>query len=190
MKSTVAALALVLLALGGGFVAARGAGSPPVQDDPLLQSGIKRYAAYVREETASLRAAEWDKDALGARIYAGRIAPSVEGGVDDPVAVALAAAALLSKDARGDTALLDIESHAAGATAAFDAIRDAVWARDRGLVGLVDDRMATLREELDRHRRGAGFVPIARVSPAAKRRLLAALDALAWRYTAATRALG
>src|SRR5687767_12058457 len=103
MKSAAAVLAVVLLALGGGFVAARGAGDPPGSDDPLLASGAKRYAAYVREETRSLRAAEWDRDAIGARIYRGRIAPSAEVGVEDPVAVALAAAALLSQDARGDT---------------------------------------------------------------------------------------
>jgi iron uptake system EfeUOB component EfeO/EfeM len=62
---------------------------------------------------------------------------------------------------------------------AFDAIRDALWARDKGLVGSIDERMATLRSELDRHRRGNGFAKT--LGQADRRRLQAALDAWAWR---------
>ena len=184
MKAAIA-LSLLILAVVGGLVAARGEDAP---EDPRLQSGAKRYAAYVREESRSLAVARAARDALGARIYEGRLAPAA-GGTTDPIAVVHAAAAVMSRDGRGDTALLDVESHAAGAAAAFDAIRDALWARDQGLVGEVDERIATLRAELDRHRRGDGFVPVARLGLAARGRLQSALDALAWRLTVAARAL-
>ena len=68
---------------------------------------------------------------------------------------------------------------------AFDAIRDAVWARDRGLTGSIDERLAGLRLELDRHRRGRRFRPAATLSTPDRWRLAAALDAYAWRLSLA-----
>lgn len=187
MKLAVISLAVIVLAIAGGVVAAQGQGDPPIED-PLLVSGAKRYAAYLAEETASLRDRRRAGDLEGERIHRGRIAPSVRVGVDDPLAVTRAAAGLLSGDARDVGAgvdLLDVESHAAGASAAFDTIREAVWARDRGLVGSIDERMATLRAELDRFRRGERFVAADRVAPERLRSLRAALDAWAWRLTLA-----
>jgi iron uptake system EfeUOB component EfeO/EfeM len=108
-----------------------------------------------------------------------------------PLAVAHAAARVLSLDARRVTEqpLVDVESHAAGAGIAFDAIRDALWSRDKGLVGSIDERLATVRVELDAHRRGAGFAAAARLPMAERRRLAAALDAFAWRLELAAERL-
>ena len=98
-----------------------------------------------------------------------------------------AAARLLSADARNlpATDLLAVEARVAGAAVAFDAIRDALWARDRGLTGSIDERLAGLRAELDRHRRGHRFRPAAGLRVADRRRLAAALDAYAWRLSLA-----
>ncbi|HEV3002359.1 MAG TPA: hypothetical protein VGW75_16575 [Solirubrobacteraceae bacterium] len=160
-------------------------------DDPLLRSGAKRYAAYLRSEAASLRAARRAGDVVAVRLHEGRLAPV--GGRPparvDPAGAVSAAARLLSLDARDPAArgLLTLEAHAAGAAVAFDAIRDALWARDKGLTGSLDERLANLRAELDRHRRGRGFRPAATLALADRRRLAAALDAYAWRLSLAAR---
>ena len=73
---------------------------------------------------------------------------------------------------------------------AFDGVRDALWARDKGLVGSIDERCATLRAELDRHRRGDGFRSATTLPTADRRRLQAALDAWAWRLDLAAERLG
>ena len=168
-------------------------GEAESRPDPLLVSGQHRYEAYVRTERESMRAmvALGDEDA--ARIHRERLRPaSVAAGLSsdtpEPLKVARAASRVLSLDGRriGGVALLDLESHAAGSGVAFDAIRDALWARDKGLVGSIDERLAGLRAELDRHRRGNGFVAASSLSVADRRRLAAALDALAWRMQVAS----
>ena len=189
-----AALAVLLLALairaGGDASSQRATAAAPTRDPQLaalLDSGRRRYSAYLDAELTSLADRRRVGDRAGARIHAGRVAPAhaAEGPVpsDDPLRVTRAAARVLSLDARHVRvrALLDVESHAAGAGAAFDAVRDALWSRDKGLVGSIDERLATLRVELNAHRRGAGFVPAAGLALAERRRLAAALDALAWR---------
>lgn len=161
--------------------------------DPLLVSGQARYDAYVRTERASMRemVAAGDRDA--ARIHRERLRPaSVAAGLSSdtprPLQVTRAAASVLSLDGRraGSVDLLDVESHGAGSGVAFDTIRDALWARDKGLVGSIDERLAGLRAELDRHRRGPGFVAASSLAVADRRRLAAALDALAWRLQLAS----
>ena len=150
----------------------------------MLVSGRTRYAAYVRAEThrrsASASAPGTPRGRASTPAGSSRPAALAPG---EPVAVARAAAAVLSLDARdvGRRALLDVESHAAGAAVAFDAVRDALWARDKGLVGSIDERLAGLRTELDRHRRGEGFRSSGALATADRRRLAAALDAFAWR---------
>ena len=178
----------VVLASGAVFAAALGAKEAPPRPNPLLEAGEARYAAYVRAERASMREMVAAGDPLAARIHRERLRPaSVASGLSseppEAVAVARAAARVLSLDGRraGEVALLDVESHAAGAGVAFDAIRDAVWAKDRGLVGSIDERLAGLRDELDRHRRGDGFASARRLATPDRRRLAAALDAAAWR---------
>lgn len=180
------------LLLGVGFATRLGAEEAPPRPNPLLESGAVRYAAYVRAERASMREMVALGEAEGARIHRERLRPaSVASGLStqppEPVEVARAAASVLSLDGRrtGGVALLDVESHTAGSGVAFDAIRDALWARDKGLVGSIDERLAGLRTELDRHRRGNGFVPASRLKTADRRRLAAALDALAWRLALA-----
>lgn len=180
-----AALAGVTLAPADDREGAGGAG------DPLLRSGAKRYAAYLRSEAASLRAARAAGDRVAARMHEGRLAPAggrVPARVD-PVAAVTGAARLLSLDARdpGRRGLLALEAHAAGAAVAFDAIRDALWARDKGLTGSLDERLANLRAELERHRRGRGFRRADSLPLADRRRLAAALDAYAWRLSLAAR---
>ena len=156
-----------------------------------LERGETRYAAIVRAETASLRERRAAGDEAGVRIHLGRVAPARRARTSEPHAVVHAAAAVLSLDARGTgrTGLLDLEAHAQGAGLAFDSIREAVWMRDRGLVGSIDERLANLRAELDRHRRGEGFLSSGALGAADRRRLAAALDALAWRLTVAADAL-
>jgi hypothetical protein len=175
---------LVALAAAAPFVVGEAQSRP----DPLLVSGQQRYDAYVRTERESMRATVAAGDREGARIHRERLRPaSVAAGLSSdtpvPLKVARAASQVLSLDGRraGEVALLDVESHAAGSGVAFDAIRDALWARDKGLVGSIDERLAGLRTELDRHRRGDGFVPAASLAVGDRRRLAAALDALAWR---------
>lgn len=186
----VALLAVAALAGAGLTLApAREPAAAPAADDPLLRSGATRYAAYLRAEAASLAAARRSGDAVAVRLHEGRLAPA-GGRVPrrvDPVAAVRAAARLLSLDARhaGSAELLGVEARAAGAAVAFDAIRDALWARDKGLTGSIDERLAGLRSELDRHRRGAGFRGVARLATADRRRLAAALDAYAWRLSLA-----
>ena len=169
------------------------AGDARSQHDPLLVSGQQRYDAYVRTERESMRLMVAAGDHEAARIHRERVRPaSVAAGLSSdtpkPVKVTRAAARVLSLDGRraGEVALVDVESHAAGSAVAFDAIRDAVWARDKGLVGSIDERIAGLRAELDRHRRGAGFAPASSLAVEDRRRLAAALDALAWRLQIAT----
>lgn len=164
--------------------------------DPLLVSGQQRYDAYVRTERESMRAMVTAGDRDGARIHRERLRPaSVAAGLSSdtprPLQVTRAAARVLSLDGRrtGPVDLLDVESHTAGSGVAFDAIRDALWARDKGLVGSIDERLAGLRTELDRHRRGAGFVLASSLRVADRRRLAAALDALAWRLELAAEKL-
>ena len=176
--------ALALVAAGAALFA----GDAESRPDPLLVSGEQRYGAYVRAERESMRAMVAAGDEQAARIHRERVRPAgvaagLSSDVPQPLKVARAASRVLSLDARrlGEVALLDVESHTAGSGVAFDAIRDALWARDKGLVGSIDDRLAGLRTELDRHRRGDGFVAPARVAVADRRRLAAALDALAWR---------
>jgi hypothetical protein len=187
-----AAAALAAAAVAGAGLAlapAREPAAPPGGPDPLLRSGALRYAAYLRAEAASLDAARRAGDRLAARMHEGRLAPAggrVPSRVDAVAAVG-AAARLLSLDARRlPTAdLLGVEARAAGAAVAFDAIRDALWARDKGLTGSIDERLAGLRAELDRHRRGRRFRAAATLPTAERRRLAAALDAYAWRLSLA-----
>jgi hypothetical protein len=183
----------VAAALAAGLVFASGSRSTERRGpDPLLAAGAKRYAATMRDERASLQAARAAGDALAVRLHRGRLAPADRAGVADPLAVVRAAVALLSGDARSlgpAVSLLDVEGHAAGTALAFDAIRDAVWARDRGLVGAIDERAAHLRAELDRHRRGQGYRPMPAPGTAARRSLEAALDAWAWRLNVAVTTL-
>jgi hypothetical protein len=171
---------------GAGGLAISSESEP--KPDPLLDSGAQRYTAYVRAERDSMRAMVAAGDDEAARVHRERLRPAgIAAGLSDetpgPLDVVGAAARLLSLDGRrvGEVALLDVESHAAGSGVAFDGIRDAVWARDKGLVGSIDERLAGLRTELDRHRRGSGFVPASSLALADRRRLAAALDALAWR---------
>jgi hypothetical protein len=184
-----AATALGLAGAGLALATAGEDGLPRTAGDPLLESGATRYTAYLRAETASLRAARRSGDRLAVRLHAGRLAPA--GGVDpesiDPLAAVDAAVRLLSLDARhaGSAGLLGVEARVAGAAVAFDAIRDALWARDRGMTGSIDERLAGLRAELDRHRRGQGFRPASSLSTPDRRRLAAALDAYAWRLSLA-----
>ncbi len=179
-------------ALGAGFalaIAQDGDGASAPVEDPLLRSGAARYSAYLKAEAASLGAARRAGDQLAVRLHEGRLAPV--GGRPprrlDTVAAVGAAARLLSLDARdlAQAALLDVEAHTAGAAVAFDAVRDALWARDKGLTGSIDERLAGLRAELDRHRRGSGFRAVESLSTSARRRLAAALDAYAWRLSLA-----
>ena len=198
MRRRIVLIVLPVLLVLAGFSATRlAAEEAPPRPNPLLESGAERYAAYVRAERASMREMVALGDETGARIHRERLRPaSVASGLSaeppEPVELARAASSVLSLDGRraGEVALLDVESHTAGSGVAFDAIRDAVWARDRGLVGSIDERIAGLRAELDRHRRGAGFVPASSLRTADKRRLAAALDALAWRLAIAAERLG
>ena len=186
--SLVIAVVVVATGLtGAGLTLAPADESDPA--DPLLRSGAARYSAYLHAEAASLAEARRNGDDLAAGLHAGRLAP-VGGSLPeavDPLAATAAAARLLSLDARqvGTKSLLGVEARAAGAAVAFDAIRDAVWARDRGLTGSIDERLAGLRLELDRHRRGRRFRPAATLSTPDRWRLAAALDAYAWRLSLA-----
>jgi hypothetical protein len=161
------------------------------QQDALLRSGEVRYTAYVRAERASQAERVRAGDPEGASIHANRIAPALRARSGGPLRLVRAAADVLSLDARliGRQSLLDVESHAAGAGVAFDAVRDALWARDKAMTGAIDERLAGLRAELDRHRRGTGFVSSGALDTADRRRLAAALDALAWRLTLVTERL-
>jgi hypothetical protein len=186
------AVLLALPALGAAGLAlapAREGERPRAGGDPLLRSGALRYGAYLRAEAASLAAARRAGHALAVRLHEGRLAPAGGRAPDrvDPVAAVRGAARLLSLDARhaGTRDLLGVEARAAGAAVAFDAIRDALWARDKGLTGSIDERLAGLRAELDRHRRGAAFRSVERLRTADRRRLAAALDAYAWRLSLA-----
>jgi hypothetical protein len=185
-----ALLALAVLAGAGLTLApARESEAPRSTGDPQLRSGATRYAAYLRAEAASLAGARRAGDTLAVRLHEGRLAP-VGGRVParvDAVAAVHAAARLLSLDARhtGARGLLGVEARAAGAAVGFDAIRDALWARDKGLTGSIDERLAGLRAELDRHRRGTGFRRARSLRTADRRRLAAALDAYAWRLSLA-----
>ena len=196
MRKKIVLLIVPVVVVAAAFASALGARESDPGSDPLLESGGQRYAAYVKAERSSMRAMVAAGDAQAARIHRERLRPTaVAAGLssDTPGAaeVAKAAASVLSLDGRRTrlVALLDVESHVAGSGAAFDAIRDAVWAREKSLVGSIDERMAGLRAELDRHRRGSGFVPAASLSRADARRLAAALDALAWRLQLATERL-
>ena len=191
----IAVPALAAVAAGAGGLAISSESEP--KPDPLLVSGAQRYEAYVRAERDSMRDMVSAGDTVGARIHRERLRPaSVAAGLSDetpgPVAVVSAASRVLSLDGRivGEVALLDVESHAAGSGVAFDGVRDALWARDKGLVGSIDERLAGLRTELDRHRRGSGFVAARSLRLADRRRLAAALDALAWRLGLAAEKLG
>src|SRR5688572_13072559 len=143
MRRRVLIVLLVLAAAltGAGLALARGGAEDrdrPAQD-PLLRSGSVRYAAYLRAEAASLKAARGAGDRFAVRLHTGRLAP-VAGRVParvDPIAAVRAAARLLSLDARNAATadLLGVEARAAGAAVAFDAFRDALWARDKGLTG-------------------------------------------------------
>jgi hypothetical protein len=161
----------------------------------LLRGGEERYRAYVAVELGSLRERQGAGDAVGARVHRARLAPALAAGRGrpraDPISVNRAAARVLSVDARGvgSRPLLDLESRLAGVGAAFDGVRDALWARDQGFVGSIDERLATVRAELDPHRRGTGFVPASRLTLSQRRRLAASLDALAWRLDLAARSL-
>ena len=158
------------------------------QREELLRSGASRHDAWLRAELTSLRAARHSGDRAAVTIHGGRVAAAKAAGAParrpDARAVAREAAQLLSLDARGvgTRPLLELEAHAMGAGLAFDGVRDALWeTADKGLVGSIDERIALLRDELDRHRRGAAFRPAARLSGADRRRLAGALDALAYR---------
>jgi hypothetical protein len=194
---TLALLASALVAVAAARGDAPDAAKPPPMDPrqaELLRFGGQRYEAYVRSELASLADRRAAGDRAGAAIHAGRVAPALAAGRDvvarDPRAAVRAAARLLSADARRvrSTRLLDVESRVAGAALAFDGVRDALWARDKGLTGSIDERLTTVRAELDRHRRGERFARS--VSLAAARRLGAALDAYAWRLSLAAERVG
>ncbi len=195
-KLTIAA-AILAAALGGAGLALATSGAPEAArptDDPRLRSGAVRYAAYLRAEAGSLRAARRDGDRVAISLHEGRLAPvgaRVRGPVD-PVAAVTAAARLLSLDARrvGGRDLVGVEARVAGAAVAFDAVRDALWARDKGLTGSIDERLAGLRAELDRHRRGTRFRAARTLTTADRRRLAAALDAYAWRLSLAAERVG
>src|SRR5688500_17496230 len=121
-----AATALGLAGAGLALATAGEDGLPRAARDPLLQSGAKRYSAYLRAETASLRAARGSGDRLAARLHAGRVAPAAGADAErvDPLAAVDAAVRLLSLDARhaGAAGLLGVEARVAGAAVAFDAI--------------------------------------------------------------------
>ena len=157
--------------------------------DPLLRSGATRYAAYLRAESASLAGARRSGDAVAVRLHEGRLAPAAGAAPRDvdPLAAVREASRLLSLDGRnaGSADLLGVEARIAGAAIAFDAIRDALWARDKGLTGSIDERLAGVRTELARHRRHGRYVRAASLPTADRRRLAAALDAFAWRLTLA-----
>ena len=152
-----------------------------------LRSGESRYVAFVRAETASLREGRSAGDDAAERIHLGRLVPTRRARSTEPVTVVRAAAAMLSLDARGvgRTGLLDLENHVHGAGLALDAVRDAMWAADETSVGAIDERLAHVRDEIDRHRVGEGFLSAGALEPGDRRRLAAALDALAWRLTLA-----
>lgn len=148
----------------------------------LLRSGAARHDAWLRAERSSLRAAKRADDRRAMVIHGGRV--TAAGNAADPLAAVRVGASVLARDARaaGRWPLLAIEAHAMGAALAFDGVREALWeTADRGLVGSIDERVATLHDVLDRHRRGGGFVPASRLSPAERRRLADALGALAHR---------
>ena len=187
----------------------------------LLRSGGERYASYVRAELQSLEEQRRVPDAAAASIHANRVAPALtvaRGPVNRAAAAArgdsggpagraaavaravarrprravLAAAGLLSADARSvrSTPLVGIEARVAGAALAFDGVRDALWDRDKGLTGSIDERLSTVRAELDRHRRGRGFRSSADLPIGDARSLAAALDAYAWRLSLAAGRVG
>ncbi len=195
-KITIAA-AILAAALGGAGLALATSRAPDAAhrtDDPRLRAGAVRYAAYLRAEAGSLRVARRDGDRLAVRLHEGRLAPvgvRVRGAVD-AVAAVTASARLLSLDARqaGSRDLLGVEARVGGAAVAFDAVRDALWARDKGLTGSIDERLAGLRAELDRHRRGERFRGARTIPTADRRRLAAALDAYAWRLSLAAERVG
>ena len=191
LLAALAAVVLVVVARAPGEAGGerRTAGG---EQERLLQRGEVRYGAFVRAERSSLRDRRAAGDEAAVRVHLGRLEPVRRARSTEPAAVVRAAAATVSLDARelGRVGLLDVESHVQGAALAFDAIRDAVWARDQGLAGAVDERVALVREELDRHRRGEGFLSAGAIGPDARRRLAAALDALAWRLTLVTERLG
>ena len=183
---------LAVAALGAGLALAPARERDEPRADPLLRSGEVRYAAYLKAEAASLGAARRSRDMIAVRLHEGRLAPARGRSRVDPVAAVNEAARLLSLDAReaGSRDLLGVEARVAGAAVAFDAIRDALWARDKGLTGSIDERLAGLRTELDRHRRGGGFRRAASLRSADRRRLAAALAAYAWRLSLAARRVG
>ena len=177
--------------LAGAAFALTGERAPepaPSRSDPLLRSGAARYGAYLRAEAASLASARRTGDAVAIRLHEGRLAPAGGRAREvDPVAAVRAASRLLSLDGRraGEADLLGVEARIAGAAIAFDAIRDALWARDQGLTGSIDERLAGLRAELERHRRRGRYAAPASLRTADRRRLAAALDAYAWRLSLA-----
>jgi len=189
----IVAPAIAAVAAGAGGLAISSESEP--KPDPLLVSGAQRYEAYVRAERDSMRSMVAAGDQEAARIHRERLRPASEAaGLSDstpgPVEVVSAASSILSLDGRrvGEVALLDVESHAAGSGVAFDGIRDALWARDKGLGRSSDERVAGVRTEIGRHRRGEGLRAAGSLSPAHRPRPRAALDALASRpRTAADR---
>jgi hypothetical protein len=187
----------VLAILAGAGFATADDDEPPrpptgreiVAADPQLRSGAARYAAYVRAELPSLRAAKRARDWDAVVLHAGRIAPAGRdrSGVADTLAAVRRAARLLEADARhaGERSLLGVEARVAGAAVAFDAIRDAVWSTDDGLVGSIDERLREARSQLDRHRRGGGFVGAGSLRARDRRALAEALHEYAWRLALA-----
>lgn len=154
----------------------------------LLRSGAERHESWVKAELQSMRAVERAGDWDAARFHRDRLAVAYAAGAPkrdpDGLTLARAAASVLSLDARniGRHGLVEVESHAMGAGLAFDGMRDALWeTADKGLVGSIDERIALLRDELERHRRGEGYVASGRLTIADRRRLAGALDALAYR---------
>ena len=182
-----AALAATLL-LHGGEASSGERTALLQQRAELMRSGAARHDAWLRAELTSLRDARASGDRTGVAIHGGRTAAATAAGAPDERpdarAVAREASRMLSLDARsvGARPLLELEAHAMGAGLAFDGVRDALWeTSDKGLVGSIDERIALLRDELDRHRQGAGFTPASRLSASDRRRLAGALDALAYR---------
>jgi hypothetical protein len=139
-----AAAAVAAVTVAAAWPDGRGSYSPASQ--AALASGTARYAAYVRAELASLEDRRRVGDRAGAAIHEARLAPLGDATARDidPFAVNRRAAELLEEEAEAPGA--DAEHRVAGAFAAFEAIRDALWrGRRKVLVGRIDERFAAAR---------------------------------------------
>jgi hypothetical protein len=193
----VAAAFAVALHLQGDDASSREREAMMERRQALLRSGMARHESWMEAELQSMRDVEQAGDSDAAEIHRDRLAIAFAAGAPkrDPDGLTLTreAAKILSLDARETDrrGLLEIEAHAMGAGLAFDGIRDALWeTADKGLVGSIDERIALVRDELERHRRGEGYVAAGQLSLQDRRRLAGALDALAYRLGLAADRLG